>query len=408
MKTIIRVLAICASLGVFTLPAFAAISEPTLQTQTAQGQCTDENKSAWYADFTKNRTTDPTKAYEAAKTYLTNCPTEEGQIPAYLKRWVGLYEKEARKIKLNDLFLRERKYPEAQALAKQILADDPDYLPALVDLGYGGYVVAVTTNNEAGNADAIGYAKKAIAAIEGGKVPENWTPFKSKDDALGYLYYSIGFMERKSDPVASLAQFIKAAQFEGEIKKNAQTYAFIAQAYENDYAKQSADYEAKYKGKDETAESKLAVANINQLVDRIIDSLARAVASAGTDAASQANKTKWRDRLTELYKFRHNNSEAGLEQLIAGVMATPIPPVPTPLTTLPAAPATSSTTTPAATTATGTPANAGNGASGTNKSTNTGSATTAPKTTAPKTTTPSSETATTKTAPKPRNNHRRH
>jgi len=398
MTKIIRVLAICASLGVFTLPAFAAVSESTLQTQTqtpAQGQCTDENKAAWYADFTKNRTVDATKAYQAAKTYLAACPTEDGQIPAYLKKWVGLYEKEARKLKLNDLFLRERKYPDALALAKEILADDPEYLPALIDLGYGGYVVAVTTKNETGNADAIGYTKRAIAAIEGGKAPESWVPFKSKDDALGYLYYSIGFMERTSNATDSLANFIKSAQFEGEIKKNPQTYAFIAQAYENEYAKQSADYEAKYKGKDETPESKLAVANINQLVDRIIDALARAVASSGTDANAQAAKAKWRDRLTELYKFRHNNSDAGLEQLIAGVMATPVPPVPTPLTSLPAAPATSSTTTPAATTTGGSTASTGNAVT-------TG-------TTAPKATASTPETATTKPAAKPktRNNHRR-
>lgn len=50
----------------------------------AQGRCTDDSKAAWYADFTKFRTTDATKAHDAAKKYLTACPTEEGQIPAYL------------------------------------------------------------------------------------------------------------------------------------------------------------------------------------------------------------------------------------------------------------------------------------------------------------------------------------
>ena len=399
MKKFFGVLTIFAALVLTVAPARAVTG--SAQTQTAapaasQGQCTDESKAAWYADFTKNRTTDAKAAYEAGKKYLTACPTEEGQIPAYLKKWVAAYEKEARKLKLNDLFIRERKYAEAMTLAKELLADEPENVTPLIYLGYGGYVVAVTTKNESGNADAANYTRKAIQAIESGKAPENWSPFKSKDDALGYLYYSLGYLERASNTTSALANFIKAATFESEIKKNPQTYVFITASYEAEYAKQSAEYERLYKGKDETPESKLAVANINQLVDRIIDALARAVASAATDAAGQQSKAVWLARLTELYKFRNNNSDAGLNEMIAGVMAKPIPPVTTPLTSLPAAPATSTTPT---TNSTGSPANA---------------ATTAPvakpatTTTAPKTTT-AAETATTKpaTKPKSRNNHRR-
>lgn len=398
MKKFFGVLTIFAALVLTVAPARAVTGSAQGQTAAPaapQGQCTDESKAAWYADFTKNRTTDAKAAYEAGKKYLTACPTEEGQIPAYLKKWVAAYEKEARKLKLNDLFIRERKYAEAMTLAKELLADEPENVTPLIYLGYGGYVVAVTTKNESGNADAANYTRKAIQAIESGKAPENWSPFKSKDDALGYLYYSLGYLERASNTTSALANFIKAATFDSEIKKNPQTYVFITASYEAEYAKQSAEYERLYKGKDETPESKLAVANINQLVDRIIDALARAVASAGTDAAGQQSKAVWLARLTELYKFRNNNSDAGLNEMIAGVMAKPIPPVPTPLTSLPAAPATSTTP---ATNPTGSPANA---------------ATTAPAakpatTTAPKTTT-AAETATTKpaTKPKSRNNHRR-
>jgi hypothetical protein len=398
MKKFFGVLTIFAALVLTVAPARAVTGSAQAQTAAPaapQGQCTDESKAAWYADFTKNRTTDAKAAYEAGKKYLTACPTEEGQIPAYLKKWVAAYEKEARKLKLNDLFIRERKYAEAMTLAKELLADEPENVTPLIYLGYGGYVVAVTTKNESGNADAANYTRKAIQAIESGKAPENWSPFKSKDDALGYLYYSLGYLERASNTTSALANFIKAATFDSEIKKNPQTYVFITASYEAEYAKQSAEYERLYKGKDETPESKLAVANINQLVDRIIDALARAVASAGTDAAGQQSKAVWLARLTELYKFRNNNSDAGLNEMIAGVMAKPIPPVPTPLTSLPAAPATSTTP---ATNPTGSPANA---------------ATTAPAakpatTTAPKTTT-AAETATTKpaTKPKSRNNHRR-
>jgi len=413
MKKTMRVLAIYATLGL--LPVFTNVIELKAQTATpspaaTQGQCTDESKAAWYADFIKYRTTEPPKAYEPAKKYLAACPTEEGQIPAYLKKWVIAYDKEARKLKLNDLFINQRKYAEALTLAKEILADEPDYLPAVIDVGYGGYVVAVTTKNESGNPEAINYTHKAIQAIESGKAPENWMPFKSKDDALGYFYYSLGYMERTSNSSNALSNYIKAAQFEGDMKRSAQTYAFIAAAYENEYAKQSADYEVKYKGKDETPDSKLAVANINQLVDRIIDALARAVAAAGTDASAQASKAKWLERLTELYKFR-NGSDAGLNEMIARVMSKPLPPVPTPITTLPAtAPTTSSApatgnTTPAGSTVASGPA----APPATNKSTTTAPAAAGATTTPPKTPTTTTQTASTKPAAKPtRNNHRRH
>ena len=393
MKKIIG-LAILATLGIATAP-FASVNEVKAQTPAAaQGACTDDSKAAWYADFTKNRNVDNVKAYDAGKKYLTACPTEEGPIPTYLKKWVAAYEMEARHLKLNE-YLVQKKYAETLTLAKEILTTEPEYLPATIYLGYGGYLLAVTTKNDSGSAEAVSYAKKAIAAIESGKTLENWAPFKSKDDALGYLYYAAGFLQRTSNPTDGLAAFIKAAQFESDIKKNANTYALIAGAYEADYARQSTDYEAKYKGKDETPESKLAVANINQVVDRIIDALARAVSVAGTDAAAQASKTAWLGRLTELYKFR-KGSDAGLTDMIASGMSKPLPPVPTPLTTLPDTPA--ATTTPSATgsmnggSSATTPSNAaatGNGAASTT------------------TVGPTANSTKSVAKPKTRNNHRR-
>ena len=429
MKKIIRSLAIYASLAVVAVASFANVSELNAQTPTpapaqkptpapaqtpaaaASTTCTDEIKGALYADFTKFRTTDPTKANEAAKKYLAACPTEEGQIPSYLKKWVVAYDKEARKFNLNRLFNDQRKYAEALPLAKEVLADEPDNLTALFALGYGGYVLAVNTKNESNNAEAINYAKKAIQVIESGKTPESWAPFKSKEDALGYLYYSVGYLERASNPSDALKNFVKAAQFDSDIKKNAQTYAFIANAYEDEYAKQSAEYQKNFTDKPETPESKLAAENINQLVDRIIDALARAVAVAGTDAPAQAAKAQWLARLTDLYKFRHNKSDAGLNEMIASVMSKPLPPVPTPITTLPT-PAPTTTTTPAAG---ATPNPVGStmapGATAPAATTTTTSTTTAVPATTTTTKTTSAATASSKkpvAKPKTRNNHKRH
>ncbi|MDX6556995.1 MAG: hypothetical protein QOF72_44, partial [Blastocatellia bacterium] len=113
------------------------------------------------------------------------------------------------------------------------------------------------------------------------------------------------------------------------------------------------------------------LANINQIIDRQIDAMARAAA-----LADAANKKAIMDALTELYKDR-NKSEAGLNELVANVLSKPLPDVPTPLTSLPAS-------TPGSTPATGGSPNSG-GAQSTTGGAKTGGATGA-STTSQKTT----------------------
>lgn len=416
MKKIIGTLALYASLGILAALAFTKVTELRAQTPTpspaaAQGQCTDESKAAWYADFTKFRIPDATKAYEAAMKYLAACPQEEGPIPTYLKKWTTQYDKDARKLKLTPLLYGEKKYPEALALGKEILTDEPENLRVITDLGYGSYLAAATLKNESYNADALTYMRKAIQMIEAGKAPESWAPFKGKDDTLAYLYNSLGRVTLKTDPTEALKSLIKAAQAETDLKKDPWTYFFIAAAYETGpYVKLSADYKARFEGKDESPESKLALANVQQVIDRMVDAYARAVSLAGTDPKYQASKKEWLESVTTWYKYLHNQSDVGLNDLIASVMSKPLPPEPTPITTLPVTtPAT--TTTPATGSmgngSTATPANAAPLA--TNKTTTT--PVPAATTTTTKTTTTSAATAsTTKPAAKPktRNNHRRH
>jgi hypothetical protein len=334
MKKTIGLLASSAIVAMLALPAFCVVA--SLQPEAAlQDQCTDEKKAAWYKEFMDVRTKDAAKGYELAKKYL-GCSPADDQYTAYLKKWVAAYDKEAHKLQLPDLLYNQKKYPEAYTLGKEILAEDPENLKVLLDLGYGGYLAALA-KNESFNADAITYAKKAIQLIEAGKTLEDWAPFKTKDEALAYLHYTIGYLNRKN-PAEALTSFIKAVQFESPLKKDPWSYFFIAAGYEGGpYAKLSADYKARFEGKDESPESKLALENINQVVDRMIDAYARAVALAANDPKNQAKKAEWLQGLTTWYKFRHDQSDTGLNEMIASVLSKPLPPEPTPITTLPAA-----------------------------------------------------------------------
>jgi hypothetical protein len=227
--------------------------------------------------------------------------------------------------------------------------------------------------------------------IDSGKTLEDWQPLANRDVATAYLNYTVGALNLEKDPATALKHLLKAAQFETPLKKSPYTYAYIAGAYETGpYARQSEAYKV-FSGKDETPESKLALANINQLIDRMIDGYARAVALAGTDSKFSAQKPVWMESLATWYKFR-NGDDKGMSEMVAAILSTPLPPEPTPLTSLP---------TPAAS---ATPAN-GSGSDGMSSTTTPPASATPAGTTAKGTTTPASSTkpAGTKPGDRPRN-----
>jgi hypothetical protein len=369
MKKLITFLSICTTVAILALPVAARnlIAQPNNNVQDAA--CSTEAKEALYASFLKNRTDAQDKAYEDAKKYLA-CPTTEvteaqQKIIDYLKKFVTKYDEVMQKVAYRTKLYNEQKYPEAYAAGKEILAKEPENLKVLVDLGANGYLVAPLKNPTL-TTDALAYAQKALQLLDAGKTLEDWQPLASKDVAVAYLNYTIGTLTLEKDPSNALKNLIKAAQFETPLKKSPYTYAYIAGAYETGpYAKLSEAYKACCSGKDETPESKLALANINQIIDRMIDGYARAVALAATDPKFAQPKTAWNESLTTWYKYRNADKTDGMNELVAGILSKPLPPEPTPLTSLPAS-------TPAATPANNT--GNGNGSEANNTATGAGTA----------------------------------
>ena len=360
MKKLITFVSICTTVAILALPVAARnfVAQPDNAFQDA---CSQEAKDALYASIRGNLKADQAKAYEDAKKYLA-CPpgaevTEAQQkIIDYLKNFVSKYEAATKKSDYRVKIYNEKKYAEGYAMGKDILATEPDNLQVLVDLGANAYLLTQLKNPQL-TAEGLGYAEKALQLIDSGKTLDKWDPLRSKDDAVAYLNYSIGTLTLEKDPGAALKNLLKAAQFETPLKKSPYTYAYIAGAYETGpYAKLSEQYKVQFSGKDETPESKLMLANINQLVDRMIDAYARAVALAGTDTNFATAKTGWNESLTQWYKFRNGDKTDGMDQFVAGILAKPLPPEPTPLTSLPP------TSTPATTPANNSGAQTGNGA----------------------------------------------
>jgi tetratricopeptide (TPR) repeat protein len=293
----------------------------------AQKETDDPAKIAIYQRFLDNHKNNPVVAYQAARDYLQKYTKDKDEYTDYLNKWVTAYERDERKLNLPGL-INEKKFDEAYKTGAKILADEPDYLRAQIDLGYAGYLAA-SAKNETHNAAALSYATKAIQAIEAGKVPTEWAPFKGKDDTLAYLNYAVGFLTLKTDPNRAIDSLLKAANYQSDIRKTPSTYYFLAVAYEaGPYKTLSTAYQTEFAGKPETPASKAALEKLNVVMDRIIDSYARAIASAGTDPKTEQSRKEWLAQMSNYYKFRNNNSDVGMTELINSVLQKPLPPKP--------------------------------------------------------------------------------
>ena len=289
----------------------------------------DPVKIATYKRFVDNRLPNPDAAYQAARDYLQKYQKDKDQYVDYLSKWVTAYERDDRKRQLGGL-INQKNFNEAYKVGAKILADEPDYLRAQIDLGYAGYLAA-SNKDESHNTEALGYARKAIAAIEGGKAPSEWAPFKGKDDTLAYLNYAVGFLTLKTSPDQAIDSLIKAAQYESDIRKTPSTYYFLAVAYESGpYKTLSTAYQTEFANKPETPQSKAALEKLGVMMDRIIDAYARAINVAGTDPKTEQSRKEWLAQLTNYYKFRNGGTDTGLQQFITNAMQKPLPQKPTP------------------------------------------------------------------------------
>lgn len=323
MKNAIRTLLLAATMTTVAIPAFAT-------GMSQSGQCAPELKEKIYERFRSNIKTDQKVAYEAGKEYLKCFGNETDEITNYVRNFVTKYEQASQKAELRTRFQQlyaQQKYAEAFPLGKQILAEEPDNLGVMIATAWSG-LGAVTSGQDALIPDAMAITRKTLQELEAGKTPQGATNF-NKDETLGWLNYALGiYAIKQNNPREALNYLYKAAQYEGFAKKDPQTYALMAVAYQQAYYEPLAkEYREKYLGKPESPEQQAALAQLNQVIDRVIDAYARAIAYANTsnDQRYQQRKVEWTEQLTGFYKFRNNDSTTGLDQLIASATTKPLP-----------------------------------------------------------------------------------
>ena len=314
-------------LALAALLALLVVTFGSRQSVVLAQETDDPVKIEIYKRFYDNAKTNPAVAIQAARAYLQRYSKDKDQYTDYIQKWIAAYERDERKQNL-PILINEKKFTEAYATGAKILSDEPTYLRAQIDLGYAGYLAA-SAKDDTFNATALDYARKAIQAIESGKQPTEWAPFKGKDDTLAYLNYAIGYLTLKTNPDQAIDPLLKAAQYESDIKRTPSTYYFLAAAYESGpYKTMSTAYQNDFANKPETPASKAALEKLNVVMDRIIDAYARAIAAAGTDPKTEASRKDWLAKLSTYYKFRHDGSDAGMTEFIAAALQKPLPPKP--------------------------------------------------------------------------------
>jgi hypothetical protein len=105
--------------------------------------------------------------------------------------------------------------------------------------------------------------------------------------------------------------------------KDPNTYGLIAAAWELRY-NALLDTMRRSSASPSVAES--LVKQADDLADQLVDAYARALALCAQGAAcAPSKKAAWTEKLTELYKSRHGDSDAGLEEFIRGALDRPFP-----------------------------------------------------------------------------------
>jgi hypothetical protein len=294
---------------------------PTMASQTE-----DALKDQLFAQFTEyKRSLNPEEhrlAYPAAKDYLRKFGGEDDSNAREVRKFVTDYERVVYNVDVFTAY-NAKNYAKAFELGRPHLKTDPDDFFVLATLTEAGYENALA-GNAAFNEETVGYARRAIKLLEAGKLAKA-DPFKSMDIARGFLNSTLGWFTKDQAPVEAAAAFSKALQSDALYRIDAAIYHRMGVAIiKGEFAQLSAEYNEKYGAKQGSAEQRAMLGRVLKTAERAIDAYARAVALS-TKPEQQEARTKILAQLTGLYKNFHNNSDAGLEELIATVLSKPLP-----------------------------------------------------------------------------------
>ncbi|HKO61943.1 MAG TPA: hypothetical protein VJV03_12345 [Pyrinomonadaceae bacterium] len=326
-----RTLLLLAAAFVLFLPAatFAQRHPPMTEQQR------DIEKERYYANFNELRriplADNQRRAYEAAIEYLKRFEGDKDPDARTVRQFVNEYERGGIQAKLLSTY-NTKDYARTFAMGQPMLERNPENFFVLSILTEAGFDSAQAGKPEFVE-DALSYARRAIEQLESGKVT-GAEPFKDVGTAHGYLNMVVGTLTRDKAPVEAARAFRKAAQSESFYCQDPIVYHRMGIAIlKGEFAQLSEEYNDKYGSLQSSPAQQAMLERIQKLGLQAIDAYARAVAltdPARAQDTTQAQfspvaRNKILEQLTALYRSFNNNSEAGLNELIATVLSKPLP-----------------------------------------------------------------------------------
>lgn len=241
--------------------------------------------------------TDQQQALALAQTYqdIFNLPDEASLVNATLL----------------DAYINTGQVEEAMKLGSGWLAQHPDDVQTMQNLTIMASAQAIKGNN-AFIPQGRQYGAKAIELVEADKMPAGWdaarwTEFKKT--SLVTLYREAGILAYKAgEKTAAQGMLEKAA---GHNSTDPGVYLLLSEMHNDEYEMRAKEYQVA-----SAAEKATAMKRVEEQLDKVIDSYARAVAVTEGSAQYQPVNAALKQDLERYYKFRHKNSTDGMQQLI--------------------------------------------------------------------------------------------
>jgi hypothetical protein len=303
----------------------------------ASAQCDKEAEATLYQKFLDNYkgTSEQQKtANDLGKDYVAKfgeCPGyEEKNVTAFVQKWLEKYKDavvkyQAALIENNCKNAVNNTPAKAFELCQPLLAKDPESLKTHLLLTVASMKNS-SSKDEKSSEQAVQEARKVLDLIAAGKTVDAWIIADNKDEAVGLLQFSSGSLLVDSNPADAIAALTKAAQSASSYSKNPSTYVQLGRAIYNDQVrKQSDEYDVKCANANPSADCPAMLGQLYRGLDRVIDAYARSVALSRTNPEYKKIADSVNPVLTSYYKKRHDDSDAGLDQFVSGVLSMPLP-----------------------------------------------------------------------------------
>jgi hypothetical protein len=222
---------------------------------------------------------------------------------------------------LIDGLIQSKRTDEAFTAGTEFISKNPESLEVLIQLVSAGTTEAKNKNGKF-VAQSLQYGTAAIQLIEADKKPAwmdvaAWTKYKS--DVLPGLHQSLGLLNLvKGDRTQARASYVKASELAPTDPFN---FVMLAGIVNDEYQTSAKKYQGMPAGPAKDEELKKA----QTLMDATIDAYAHAVAVSEGNATLQPVRQQYLADLEAYYKYRHNNSTAGMQELINKYKAAPKP-----------------------------------------------------------------------------------